>query len=75
MPPPNILNAPTRLMKDLGYGAGYSYDHDHDDGFSGANYWPDGMAARTFYVPADRGFEARIAERIAHWNRLRKERG
>jgi putative ATPase len=75
MPPPNILNAPTRLMKDLGYGAGYSYDHDHEDGFSGANYWPEGMAARTFYVPADRGFEARIAERIAHWNRLRKERG
>ncbi len=71
MPPMNIVNAPTRMMKDLGYGAGYAYDHDADDGFSGANYWPDGMSAAIFYAPADRGFEARIAERLAHWNMLR----
>ena len=49
MPPANILNAPTKLMKDIGYGAGYAYDHDAEDGFSGANYWPDGMAPQSFY--------------------------
>ena len=71
MPPMNIVNAPTRMMKDLGYGKGYAYDHDTDEGFSGANYWPDEMTPATFYAPVDRGFEARIAERIAHWDRLR----
>ena len=71
-PPANILNAPTKLMKDLGYGAGYSYDHDAPDGFSGDNYWPDGMAAATFYRPVDRGFEKRIAERIAWWDERRR---
>jgi putative ATPase len=75
MPPMNIVNAPTRMMKDLGYGKGYAYDHDTDEGFSGANYWPDEMTPATFYQPADRGFEAKIAERIAHWNKLRSERG
>jgi putative ATPase len=74
MPPMNIVNAPTRMMKDLGYGKGYSYDHDADDGFSGANYWPEDMNPATFYQPVDRGFEAKIAERLAHWNMLRAER-
>jgi putative ATPase len=74
MPPMNIVNAPTRMMKDLGYGAGYAYDHDADDGFSGANYWPDAMPPATFYTPVDRGFEAKIAERIGHWNTLRADR-
>jgi putative ATPase len=75
MPPANILNAPTKLMKDIGYGKGYAYDHDADDGFSGANYWPDGVTPADLYVPVERGFEAKIRERIAHWNRLRHERG
>jgi putative ATPase len=74
MPPPNILNAPTKLMKDIGYGRDYAYDHDADEGFSGANYWPEEMEARSFYQPTDRGFEKRIAERIAWWNQLRGER-
>ena len=74
MPPMNIVNAPTKLMKTLGYGEGYAYDHAAADGFSGANYWPDGMAAGTFYTPVDRGFEAKIAERLAHWDKLRAER-
>jgi putative ATPase len=75
MPPANILNAPTKLMKDIGYGKGYAYDHDAEDGFSGANYWPDGIAPAELYAPVERGFEAKIRERIAHWNRLRGERG
>ena len=70
-PPAHILNAPTRLMKDMGYGQGYAYDHDAPDGFSGQNYWPDGMAAQSLYTPSPRGFEARIAERLAEWNRRR----
>ncbi len=75
MPPMNIVNAPTKLMKNLGYGKDYAYDHDTAEGFSGANYWPDEMTAATFYAPVDRGFEARIAERIAHWDKLRSARG
>ena len=75
MPPANILNAPTKLMKDIGYGAGYAYDHDASDGFSGANYWPEGMTAQSFYAPSPRGFEAKITERLAYWDGLRKERG
>ena len=74
MPPAHILNAPTRLMKDIGYGKGYAYDHDAEQGFSGQNYWPDEMEPQTFYAPADRGFEARISERIAYWNELRSKR-
>jgi putative ATPase len=70
-PPANILNAPTRLMKELGYGKGYAYDHDEADGFSGAHYWPDGMAPAAFYTPSPRGHEARIAERLAEWARRR----
>jgi putative ATPase len=75
MPPANILNAPTKLMKDIGYGTGYSYDHEAEDGFSGDNYWPEGMEPQTYYEPVDRGFERKVRERIAYWNRLREERG
>jgi putative ATPase len=74
MPPANILNAPTKLMKDIGYGAGYAYDHDASDGFSGANYWPGGMSAQNFYAPTPRGFEAKITERLAYWDGLRREK-
>jgi putative ATPase len=74
MPPANILNAPTQLMKDIGYGKGYAYDHDAEDGFSGANYWPDELSPTELYAPVERGFEAKIRERIAHWDRLRSER-
>ena len=70
-PPAHILNAPTKLMKELGYGQGYAYDHDAPDGFSGQDYWPDGMAAQTLYTPSPRGTEARIAERLAAWARRR----
>ena len=73
MPPRNILNAPTRLMKDIGYGRNYAYDHDTEDAFSGDNYWPEEMTAQDFYVPSPRGFEAKIAERLAHWSHLRAE--
>jgi putative ATPase len=75
MPPMNIVNAPTKLMKTLGYGKDYAYDHDTAEGFSGASYWPDEMTPATFYAPVERGFEAKIAERIAHWDKLRAERG
>ena len=74
MPPAHILNAPTKLMKDIGYGKNYAYDHDAADGFSGANYWPDEVTPAELYSPVERGFEAKIKERIAHWNRLRAER-
>ncbi len=70
-PPAHILNAPTKLMKELGYGQGYAYDHDAPDGFSGQDYWPDGMAAQTLYTPSPRGTEARIAERLTEWARRR----
>jgi putative ATPase len=70
-PPAHILNAPTKLMKELGYGQGYAYDHDAPDGFSGQDYWPDDMAAQTLYTPSPRGTEARIAERLAEWARRR----
>ncbi|MEA3038339.1 MAG: putative ATPase [Sphingomonadales bacterium] len=73
MPPKNILNAPTKLMKTIGYGKGYQYDHDADEGFSGDNYWPEEMAPQTFYEPTDRGFEKRVRERLDYWNSLRKE--
>jgi putative ATPase len=70
-PPAHILNAPTRMMKDLGFGKGYAYDHEAEDAFSGADYWPDGMAAESFYRPSPRGAEARIGERLAEWARRR----
>ncbi|NGM24260.1 replication-associated recombination protein A [Roseomonas stagni] len=71
MPPANILNAPTKLMKELGYGDGYEYDHDAEDGFSGADYWPQGMKPARFYNPTERGAEAAVAARMAEWQRLR----
>jgi putative ATPase len=73
-PPKNILNAPTRLMKDIGYGKGYAYDHDAEEGFSGANYWPEEMEPQTFYQPTGRGFEAKVAERLAYWEEMRREK-
>jgi len=73
MPPMHILNAPTRLMKDLGYGDGYDYDHDAPDAFSGQNYFPDEMARREFYTPPDRGFEREIKKRLAYWKKLRNK--
>ncbi len=72
MPPANILNAPTKLMKEIGYGKGYAYDHDVEGGFSGDNYWPEEMTPQTFYAPVDRGFEKRIAERLAWWDERRR---
>jgi putative ATPase len=75
MPPAHILNAPTKLMKQLGYGAGYAYDHGEEDGFSGQNYFPDGMDRQAFYRPVERGFEREIAKRLAWWAKLRKEKG
>ena len=75
MPSMNIVNAPTKLMKDVGYGKGYTYDHDADDGFSGDNYWPEEMTPQTYYAPVERGFEREIAKRIEYWNKLRAERG
>lgn len=74
MPPKHILNAPTRMMRDLGYGEGYDYDHDAPDAFSGQDYFPEGMARQRFYTPADRGFEREIAKRLAYWDKLRAER-
>jgi putative ATPase len=72
MPPKNILNAPTKLMKQVGYGKGYQYDHDAEGGFSGDNYWPEEMEPQDFYQPTDRGFEKRVAERLAWWDEQRK---
>src|SRR5436305_4314018 len=73
MPPMHILNAPTKLMKNVGYGKGYAYDHDADEGFSGQHYWPEEMEPQTFYEPTDRGFEARVRERLEYWEQRRKE--
>lgn len=71
MPPANILNAPTELMKDLGYGKGYAYDHDAVQGFSGDNYWPDDMPPMAYYAPVKRGFERQVQERMEYWEKLR----
>lgn len=73
-PPKHILNAPTALMKEMGYHAGYQYDHDTKEGFSGQNYFPDGMARQVFYAPVERGFEREIKKRIDYWNKLRKKK-
>ena len=73
-PPAHIRNAPPRLMRELGYGAGYEYDHDSEAGFSGQDYFPEGMARTQFYVPTGRGQEAAIARRLDGWARLRRER-
>ncbi len=74
MPPAHILNAPTKMMKNLGYGSGYQYDHDAEEGFSGQNYFPDGMARRQFYSPKETGFEREIAKRLDYWSKLREKR-
>jgi putative ATPase len=73
-PPMHILNAPTKMMKEMGYGDGYAYDHAEAEGFSGQNYFPDGMARARFYHPVDRGFEREIAKRLAYWDKLRKSK-
>jgi putative ATPase len=72
-PPKHILNAPTKLMKDIGYGAGYAYDHNTEAGFSGQNYFPDEMERQKFYDPKGIGREAAIKERLEHWDSLRKD--
>ena len=72
MPPMRILNAPTRLMHQLGYGSGYVYDHATEEGFSGQNYFPDGVARRAFYRPGERGFEREIKKRLEYWHKLRQ---
>lgn len=74
MPPAHILNAPTRLMKDLGYGSGYEYDPDSSEGFSGADYFPDGMERERLYRPTAHGYEQVIGERLAEWDRLRRQK-
>ncbi len=74
MPPKIILNAPTKLMKNEGYGSGYAYDHDTPEGFSGQNYWPDALGRQKLYEPVDRGFEREIGKRLAYWLKLRKEK-
>jgi len=75
MPPMHILNAPTKMMKNLGYGSGYVYDHDTEAGFSGQNYFPDGMPRRRFYEPRERGFERDIKKRLEYWDKLRRGKG
>ena len=74
MPPAHILNAPTKMMKGLGYGAGYQYDHDAEGQFSGQNYFPDGMERQDFYQPRGAGREAPIREKLEQWAKLRRER-
>ncbi|MFV0359729.1 MAG: replication-associated recombination protein A, partial [Tropicimonas sp.] len=74
-PPKHILNAPTRLMKEQGYGAGYQYDHDAEDGFSGQNYFPDGMKRGVYYMPVARGFERELKKRLDYFVGLRAKRG
>lgn len=75
MPPKIILNAPTKMMKQQDYGAGYRYDHDEPDAFSGQNYFPDAMPRQRFYDPVERGFERELRKRLDYWAKLRKERG
>ena len=72
-PPAHILNAPTKLMKDIGYGAGYAYDHNADDGFSGADYWPEEMEPQSYYRPVERGFEREVLKRMEWWDKRRSE--
>jgi putative ATPase len=76
MPPAHILNAPTKLMKNLGYGSGYEYDHEAEEGFSGQNYFPDSMERQNFYAPKDVGFEREVTKRLEYWAKLRgKKKG
>ncbi len=73
-PPAHILNAPTKLMKDIGFGAGYAYDHEAQDGFSGADYWPEGMEPQAYYRPVERGFEREVVKRLEWWDKQRREK-
>ena len=73
-PPKHILNAPSKLMKEQGYGAGYAYDHDAEDGFSGQNYFPDTITRPSFYEPVERGFERDLGKRVAYFAKLRRAR-
>ncbi len=73
-PPLHIRNAPTKLMKNIGYGADYAYDHDAEDGFSGQNYFPDGMKRAVYYLPPERGFERELIKRIDYFAKLRAKR-
>ena len=75
MPPKVILNAPTKLMKDEGYGEAYAYDHDQPDAFSGQDYWPEALGRQVLYQPVERGFEREVRKRLDYWGKLRKERG
>jgi putative ATPase len=74
MPPAHILNAPTKLMKNLGYGKGYEYDHEAEDAFSGQNYFPEAMPREQFYIPKETGFEREIAKRLEYWAKLRAKK-
>ena len=74
MPPKHILNAPTKLMREEGYGLGYQYDHDDPDGFSGQNCFPDEIPRKQLYAPVERGYEREIAKRLAYWQRLRERK-
>ncbi|MBL1255357.1 replication-associated recombination protein A [Methylocystis sp. Sn-Cys] len=74
MPPKVILNAPTKMMREEGYGEGYEYDHDSPDAFSGQNYWPEALGRQRLYQPVERGFERELAKRLDYWERLRRER-
>lgn len=74
MPPMHILNAPTKLMKTIGYGKGYDYDHNSEDAFSGQNYFPDGMERKDYYLPVERGFEREIIKRMEYWSKLREKK-
>ena len=75
LPPKHILNAPTKLMQEEGYGRGYAYDHDAEEAFSGQNYFPDALERQRFYNPPERGFEREIKKRLEYWAKLRQGAG
>ena len=75
MPPKHILNAPTQMMKELGYADGYAYDHDEKEAFSGQNYFPHAIHREEYYRPSDRGYEKEISKRIRYWAKLREDKG
>jgi putative ATPase len=74
LPPKHILNSPTKLMREEGYGSGYEYDHDTTEGFSGQDYFPEALGRKTFYDPPERGFEREIRKRLDYWAKLRREK-
>jgi putative ATPase len=75
LPPKHILNAPTKLMQEEGYSAGYEYDHDEEEAFSGQDYFPEQLGRQSFYSPVERGFEREIKKRLEYWAKLRAQRG